>query len=114
MEQKQQKNTNKKGNIATSTCGKASFEEVSGTSFATPLVAGMAALVRQYLQEGWYPSGRRSDRDAIARPSAALLKAMLVQSTVALRGKERRAGAWRRCRNGIPSSSLTRTKWAAI
>lgn len=42
-----------------------------GTSCATPLVAGMAAIVRQYLTEGRYPG--------IANPpSAALIKAILI------------------------------------
>lgn len=31
----------------------------SGTSFAAPLVAGAAALVRQYFVDGFYPSGIR-------------------------------------------------------
>jgi hypothetical protein len=41
---------------------------MGGTSMATPLVAGAAALVRQYLRE----------RLAIAHPSAALVKAALI------------------------------------
>src|SRR5262249_37309770 len=43
---------------------------LSGTSMATPLVAGAAALVRQYL--------RRTRR--ITHPSAALVKAVLIHS----------------------------------
>ncbi len=35
-------------------CGEANL---SGTSMATPAVAGSAALVRQYLADGWYPTG---------------------------------------------------------
>ena len=43
---------------------------MGGTSMATPLVAGCAALIRQYLREN----------EEIANPSAALLKATLIHS----------------------------------
>ena len=48
-----------------------------GTSWASPTVAGAAALVRQYYTEGFYPSGARNAGDA-RTPSAALLKATLI------------------------------------
>lgn len=51
-------------------------------SWATPIVAGAAALVRQYYREGWYPTGTRRAEDEFARPSGALLKATLLNSTV--------------------------------
>lgn len=51
-----------------------------GTSMATPLVAGAAALVRQHLvEQGHAEDGRR--------PSAALLKALLVNGAVAMLGQ---------------------------
>jgi Subtilase family len=50
-----------------------------GTSWASPTVAGAAALVRQYYTEGFYPSGARKTADALA-PSAALLKATIIAS----------------------------------
>ncbi|HEX2144884.1 MAG TPA: S8 family serine peptidase, partial [Glycomyces sp.] len=51
-----------------------------GTSMATPLVAGAAALVRQHLAaQGHLEDGRR--------PSAALLKALLVNGAVAIPGQ---------------------------
>lgn len=48
-----------------------------GTSWASPTVAGAAALVRQYYTEGFYPSGARVAADALV-PSAALLKATII------------------------------------
>lgn len=53
----------------------------SGTSFAAPAVAGMAALVRQYYTEGWYPSGAREASHSFT-PTGALLKATLMNGTV--------------------------------
>jgi subtilisin family serine protease len=51
-----------------------------GTSMATPLVAGAAALVRQHLiEQGHLEDGRR--------PSGALLKALLVNGAVPIRGQ---------------------------
>lgn len=52
-----------------------------GTSMATPVVAGSAALIRQYFREGMYPFGRRlAGRERI--PTGALLKAMLLVGSV--------------------------------
>ncbi|TCW87448.1 flagellar hook-length control protein FliK [Burkholderia sp. SRS-46] len=47
-----------------------------GTSMATPLVAGCAAVVRQYLKSR-----------GIAQPSAALVKAMLINGATAIPGQ---------------------------
>ncbi len=52
-----------------------------GTSFAAPSVAGMAALVRQYYTEGWYPTGTRRPDHAFV-PTGALMKATLLNGTV--------------------------------
>jgi len=46
---------------------------------ASPGAAGAAALLIQYLREGWYPTGTPLVADSI-EPSAALLKAMMVAS----------------------------------
>jgi hypothetical protein len=58
-----------------------------GTSFASPTVAGSAALVRQYYTDGFYPTGAAVAANGFA-PSAALLKATLIASAraVPLRG----------------------------
>ncbi len=53
---------------------------MSGTSMASPTAAGLAALVREYLERGFYPSGKETPADAIANPSSALVKAIMINS----------------------------------
>jgi hypothetical protein len=49
-------------------------------------VSAAAALVRQYFTEGWYPDGEpRRDR-IVTSPSGALIKAVLLNSTVNMVG----------------------------
>ncbi len=55
------------------------LRSASGTSMATPGVAGALALIRQYFTAGFYPSGAAVAADEMI-PSAALLKAVLVNS----------------------------------
>ena len=59
-------------------CGTRSL---TGTSMATPAIAGAAMLVRQYFGDGFYPSGSANLSDAIS-PSGALVKAVLLNSAV--------------------------------
>jgi len=49
----------------------------AGTSMATPVVSGTAALVIQYFQDGFYPAGERRPGASIS-PSNALVKAVLM------------------------------------
>jgi hypothetical protein len=58
-----------------------SYASYSGTSMATPGASGACALVREYLTEGWYPTGAPVASNAFT-PSAALLKAMVMNSGV--------------------------------
>jgi hypothetical protein len=58
----------------------ASFGSISGTSMATPTVAGAAALARQYFEQGFYPGGSANAGDRM-RPSGTLLKALLLNGT---------------------------------
>lgn len=44
---------------------------------AAPIVAGSAALVRQYFIEGWYPTGAAVSSSGFI-PSGALIKAVLL------------------------------------
>jgi subtilisin family serine protease len=63
-------------------CGLVGF---GGTSMATPGVAGGAALVRQYLADGFYPHGYPGSGPA-RDPSAALIKAIVANSAVNMSG----------------------------
>lgn len=51
----------------------------SGTSFSTPLMAGAAALVREYFYKGFYPTGRPVDANRL-NATSALIRAMLIAS----------------------------------
>jgi hypothetical protein len=57
------------------------FGPICATSWATPAVAGTAALARQYYTEGFYPTGTKLAVNAF-NPSGALLKATLLNSTI--------------------------------
>jgi hypothetical protein len=66
--------------IGSDNCG---YAPKSGTSMATPTVAGLAAMVRQYFVDGFYRRGSRTPAAGFV-PSAALVKAMLIASAVDL------------------------------
>lgn len=48
-----------------------------GTSMATPVVSGTAAIVRQYFEEGYYPTGVQNESNS-HDPTGALIKAVLL------------------------------------
>lgn len=60
--------------------GKAGLMSMMGTSMATPITAGTAAIVRQYLEEGWYADGTKGSGASIV-PSGALLKTILMNGS---------------------------------
>lgn len=59
-----------------------------GTSMSAPVVAGVAALIRQYFEEGYYPSGVKNEGNSNTDPSAALIKAVLINGAQNLLGIE--------------------------
>lgn len=59
----------------------------SGTSMAAPIVAGSAALVRQYFEEGWFPTGSRVQGNSMS-PSSSLVKAVLINGGQPLEGRQ--------------------------
>jgi hypothetical protein len=67
------------------TTGNCTTIQMSGTSMASPGAAGMAALVRQYYTDGYYPTGGAAAADGFT-PSAALVKATLLNSTRTMAG----------------------------
>ena len=57
----------------------------SGTSMASPAVAGAGLLMRQYFVDGYYPTGVATPGNAFT-PTGALVKAMLVNSATDMTG----------------------------
>ena len=60
-----------------------SVKDVCASSWATPAIAGAAALVRQYFVDGFYPTGSRNTLNSY-NPSGALIKATLLNGTIAM------------------------------
>lgn len=61
------------------------YQSRTGTSMATPGIAGQAAQVRQYYEDGWYPTGIADSRDGFD-PSNALIRATLINGAVEING----------------------------
>ncbi len=59
-----------------------------GTSFAAPSVSGALALLRQYLKEGWYPTGQPDPEHSICDPSSALMRAFAITAADTNVGRE--------------------------
>ena len=60
--------------------GSCSTVSMCGTSMACPVVAGGAALVKQYFEDGYYPSGSANAADSLS-PTGSLIRAVLANST---------------------------------
>ena len=79
---------------------------VGGTSYSAPLVAGTAALVREYFRKGFYPSGASNEKDGFV-PTGALIKAMLIMSTAPMTGRIMMGG-------GLAPSPSPRQGWGRV
>ncbi len=62
-----------------------SVQTMCGTSMASPVVAGSAALVKQYFEDGYYPSGSANAADGFI-PTGSLLRGMLANCSVDMTG----------------------------
>lgn len=63
---------------------------MEGTSMAAPALAGAAAIVRQYFNQGFYPSGKRNDADMIENPSSTLIKGVIMNGAQYVKGVDNR------------------------
>jgi hypothetical protein len=59
----------------------------SGTSMATPLVAGAMEYVRQYFLQGYYPTGEATAGDQMLTVPEALLRAVILAGSRQISGK---------------------------
>lgn len=62
--------------------------ETLGTSFSAPVVAGTAAIIRQYFEEGWFPCGSKGCGKPM-NPSGALVKAVLMNGATDLKSVQK-------------------------
>lgn len=71
------------GDVTTENCYRTHH---SGTSFAAPVVSGLAALVRDYFAQGFYPTGNPVVADHWPEMSASLVKAVLIHAATPMSG----------------------------
>jgi uncharacterized protein (TIGR03437 family) len=78
------------------------FAITSGTSFASPLVAGGAVLVRQYFVDGFYPSGEKNAGNGF-NPSNALVKGIILNSGRNMTGRNTASDGSAGARGPLPN-----------
>lgn len=81
--------------IPSPTAGSPTTSSKSGTSMATPTVAGGAALMRQYFSDGFYPTGVRTPANA-RKPLGTELRAVLLNGTAFLSNTPGNITGWGR------------------
>lgn len=73
------------------TSASCSVNALQGTSMSTPIIAGLGTLARQYMVDGFYPGGAANPTDGQI-PSAALLKALLINGARNMTGRRYQRG----------------------
>jgi hypothetical protein len=59
--------------------GDTGYQSMGGTSMSSPIAASSGIQVRQYFDEGWYPTGVKGTGTRLT-PSGALIKAIMINS----------------------------------
>lgn len=93
------------GNVTTQQCNLedgSTLKSMQGTSMAAPVTAASAVLIREYFMKGLYPGMQGHS----FTPSAALVKALLVHSTVPVGGPVRSAESESRYESVHPPPSI--------
>lgn len=92
------------GVTSASGAGTTGYQSLSGTSMACPGTTGAIALIRQYLTQGWYPTGAAVPANGFS-PSAALMKAMAMNSATdsvgSFKGPDNNIGWGRVCVDSV-------------
>ncbi|GMH92511.1 hypothetical protein TrST_g7240 [Triparma strigata] len=69
------------------TTGGSDVGYMAGTSMATPVTSGSAALVRDYFMQGFYPTGTKVAANSLS-PSGALVKAVIINGAMPMAGSQ--------------------------
>jgi len=79
------RNSQRYGSRCDSSSLSSAVQVMAGTSMATPVLAGHMSMVREYFQQGFYPSGTKTAGSSF-NPSASLLKAVAIAGAQIMNG----------------------------